>query len=136
MLHILLVSTGSVQEHTSYSGCPVFHVSCVSRTPLLPAKAMEKRLEVKFTISARFLSRYCLGKPVRDLRSLQLLCLCACLCALCSTAGDSSVLSATMSVFFMVFIPLACLKYSERRVKLFYIVAGLKNKQNPILNSR
>ncbi|XP_010132663.1 PREDICTED: dyslexia-associated protein KIAA0319-like protein, partial [Buceros rhinoceros silvestris] len=47
---------------------------------------MEKRLEAKFSISARFLSRYCLGKPARELRSLQLLCLCACLCALCSAA--------------------------------------------------
>ncbi|NXQ98055.1 K319L protein, partial [Sagittarius serpentarius] len=47
---------------------------------------MEKSLEVKFSISARFLSRYCLGKPPRELRSLQLFYLCACLCALCSSA--------------------------------------------------
>ncbi|KAM9606573.1 dyslexia-associated protein KIAA0319-like protein homolog isoform 1-T1 [Morphnus guianensis] len=47
---------------------------------------MEKRLEAKFSISARFLSRYCLGKPARELRSLQLFYLCACLCALCSSA--------------------------------------------------
>ncbi|NXT22272.1 K319L protein, partial [Syrrhaptes paradoxus] len=44
---------------------------------------MEKRLEA---ISTRFLSRYCLGKPARELRSLQLFYLCACLCALCSSA--------------------------------------------------
>ncbi|KAM6190702.1 dyslexia-associated protein KIAA0319-like protein homolog isoform 1-T2 [Sarcoramphus papa] len=47
---------------------------------------MEKRLEAKLSISARFLSRYCLGKPARELRSLQLFYLCACLCALCSSA--------------------------------------------------
>ncbi|NXV86859.1 K319L protein, partial [Calonectris borealis] len=47
---------------------------------------MEKRLEAKFSISARFLSRYCLGKPARELRTLQLFYLCACLCALCSSA--------------------------------------------------
>ncbi|NXJ71455.1 K319L protein, partial [Rostratula benghalensis] len=47
---------------------------------------MEKRLEAKFSISARFLSRYCLGEPVRELRSLRLFYLCACLCALCSSA--------------------------------------------------
>ncbi|KFR03560.1 Dyslexia-associated protein KIAA0319-like [Nipponia nippon] len=47
---------------------------------------MEKRLEAKFSISTRFLSRYCLGKPARELRSLQLFYLCACLCALCSSA--------------------------------------------------
>ncbi|KAM6116043.1 dyslexia-associated protein KIAA0319-like protein homolog isoform 1-T1 [Phoenicopterus ruber ruber] len=47
---------------------------------------MEKRLEAKLSISAQFLSRYCLGKPARELRSLQLLYLCACLCALCSSA--------------------------------------------------
>ncbi|KFP45628.1 Dyslexia-associated protein KIAA0319-like [Chlamydotis macqueenii] len=47
---------------------------------------MEKRLEAKSSISARFLSRYCLGKPGRELRSLQLFFLCACLCALCSSA--------------------------------------------------
>ncbi|KAF1541214.1 hypothetical protein FQV20_0012941, partial [Eudyptula albosignata] len=47
---------------------------------------MEERLEAKFSISARFLSRYCLGKPARELRSLQLFYLCACLCALCSSA--------------------------------------------------
>ncbi|KFW10371.1 Dyslexia-associated protein KIAA0319-like [Fulmarus glacialis] len=50
---------------------------------------MEKRLEAKFSISARFLSRYCLGKPARELRSLQLFYLCACLCALCSSADAS-----------------------------------------------
>ncbi|XP_009945147.1 PREDICTED: dyslexia-associated protein KIAA0319-like protein homolog [Leptosomus discolor] len=47
---------------------------------------MEKRLEAKFSISARFLSQYCLGKPARELRSLQLFYLCTCLCALCSSA--------------------------------------------------
>ncbi|NWX46548.1 K319L protein, partial [Steatornis caripensis] len=47
---------------------------------------MEKRLEAKFSISARFLSRYCLGRPATELRSLQLFYLCACLCALCSSA--------------------------------------------------
>ncbi|KFQ63029.1 Dyslexia-associated protein KIAA0319-like [Pelecanus crispus] len=47
---------------------------------------MEKRLEAKFSISARFLPRYCLGKPAREPRSLQLFYLCACLCALCSSA--------------------------------------------------
>ncbi|NXS98696.1 K319L protein, partial [Jacana jacana] len=47
---------------------------------------MEKRLEAKFSISAPFLSRYCLGEPVRELGSLRLLYLCACLCALCSSA--------------------------------------------------
>ncbi|NXN91727.1 K319L protein, partial [Rhinopomastus cyanomelas] len=50
---------------------------------------MEKRLEAKFSVSTRFLPRYCLGKPARELRSLQLLYLCACLCALCSSAGAS-----------------------------------------------
>ncbi|NXE04340.1 K319L protein, partial [Lophotis ruficrista] len=47
---------------------------------------MEKRLEAKSSISARFLSRHCLGKPGREPRSLQLFYLCACLCALCSSA--------------------------------------------------
>ncbi|KGL88460.1 Dyslexia-associated protein KIAA0319-like [Charadrius vociferus] len=47
---------------------------------------MEKRLEAKFSISARFLSWYCLGRPVRELRSLWVFYLCACLCALCSSA--------------------------------------------------
>ncbi|NXJ77278.1 K319L protein, partial [Trogon melanurus] len=47
---------------------------------------MEKRLEAKFSISTRFLSRRCLGKPARELGSLQLLYLCTCLCALCSSA--------------------------------------------------
>ncbi|KFP13043.1 Dyslexia-associated protein KIAA0319-like [Egretta garzetta] len=47
---------------------------------------MEKRLEAKFSISARFPSRYCLGKSAREPRSLQLFYLCACLCALCSSA--------------------------------------------------
>uniref|UniRef100_A0A8B9PQA3 KIAA0319 like n=1 Tax=Apteryx owenii TaxID=8824 RepID=A0A8B9PQA3_APTOW len=46
---------------------------------------MEKRLEVKFSIGARFLSQYCLGQPARQLRSLHLFYLCACLCALCSS---------------------------------------------------
>ncbi|NXI48008.1 K319L protein, partial [Galbula dea] len=47
---------------------------------------MEKRLEGKLSISTQFLSRYCLGKPAGELRSLQLFYLCACLCALCSSA--------------------------------------------------
>ncbi|NXX95589.1 K319L protein, partial [Centropus bengalensis] len=47
---------------------------------------MEKRLESKFSISARFLSRHCLGKPGRELGILWLLYLCMCLCALCSSA--------------------------------------------------
>ncbi|NWU35959.1 K319L protein, partial [Hylia prasina] len=47
---------------------------------------MEKRLEAKPSISAWFLSRYCLGKAVRELGIVQLLYLCACLCALCSSA--------------------------------------------------
>ncbi|NWV20139.1 K319L protein, partial [Origma solitaria] len=47
---------------------------------------MEKRLEAKFSISARFLSRYCLGNAVRELGILQLFYLCTCLCALCSSA--------------------------------------------------
>ncbi|KAM6239685.1 dyslexia-associated protein KIAA0319-like protein homolog [Porphyrio hochstetteri] len=47
---------------------------------------MEKRLEAKLSISARFLSRYCLGKPVKELGILQLFYLWACLCALCSSA--------------------------------------------------
>ncbi|KAM6108690.1 dyslexia-associated protein KIAA0319-like protein homolog [Pterocles gutturalis] len=47
---------------------------------------MEKRLEAKFSISTRFLPQYCLGKPARELRSLQLFYLCTCLCALCSSA--------------------------------------------------
>ncbi|XP_054658188.1 dyslexia-associated protein KIAA0319-like protein homolog isoform X2 [Grus americana] len=47
---------------------------------------MEKRLEAKFSFSARYLSRYCLGKPARELRILRLFYLCACLCALCSSA--------------------------------------------------
>uniref|UniRef100_A0A8C3R0H9 KIAA0319 like n=1 Tax=Cyanoderma ruficeps TaxID=181631 RepID=A0A8C3R0H9_9PASS len=47
---------------------------------------MEKRLEAKPSISAWFLSRYCLGKAVRELGILQLFYLCACLCALCSSA--------------------------------------------------
>lgn len=83
----------------------MFHILYVSRTPLLPTKAMEKRLEAKFSISAQFLSRYCLGKPARELRSLQLFYLCACLCALCSSAGDSSVLSGTVSEFFYDIYP-------------------------------
>ncbi|NXY19390.1 K319L protein, partial [Atrichornis clamosus] len=47
---------------------------------------MEERLEAKSNISARFLSRYCLGKAVRELGILQLFYLCTCLCALCSSA--------------------------------------------------
>ncbi|NXG62640.1 K319L protein, partial [Hemiprocne comata] len=47
---------------------------------------MEKRLEAKFSTSARFLPRDCLGRPAGELRSLQLFYLCASLCALCSSA--------------------------------------------------
>lgn len=47
---------------------------------------MEKRLEAKPSISARFLPRYCLGKAARELGILQLFYLCTCLCALCSSA--------------------------------------------------
>ncbi|XP_005529836.1 PREDICTED: dyslexia-associated protein KIAA0319-like protein homolog isoform X2 [Pseudopodoces humilis] len=47
---------------------------------------MEKRLEAKLSISAQFLSRYCLGKAARELGILQLFYLCICLCALCSSA--------------------------------------------------
>ncbi|XP_062364830.1 dyslexia-associated protein KIAA0319-like protein homolog isoform X1 [Cinclus cinclus] len=47
---------------------------------------MEKKLEAKPSISAWFLSRYCLGKAVRELGVLQLFYLCTCLCALCSSA--------------------------------------------------
>ncbi|NXM87309.1 K319L protein, partial [Oenanthe oenanthe] len=47
---------------------------------------MEKRLEAKPSISAWFLSRYCLGKAVKELGVLQLFYLCTCLCALCSSA--------------------------------------------------
>ncbi|NXQ32774.1 K319L protein, partial [Alaudala cheleensis] len=47
---------------------------------------MEKSLEAKPSISAWFLSRYCLGKAVRELGILQLFYLCTCLCALCSSA--------------------------------------------------
>ncbi|NXB56251.1 K319L protein, partial [Struthidea cinerea] len=47
---------------------------------------MEKRLEAKCSISAQFLSRYCLGKAARELGILQLFYLCTCLCALCSSA--------------------------------------------------
>ncbi|NXP60515.1 K319L protein, partial [Chloropsis cyanopogon] len=50
---------------------------------------MEKRLEAKPSISARFLSRYCLGRAVRELGILQLFYLCTCLCALCSSADAS-----------------------------------------------
>lgn len=57
---------------------------------------MEKRLEAKPSISAQFLSRYCLGKAARELGILQLFYLCMCLCALCPSAGDSSVLSGTV----------------------------------------
>ncbi|XP_009906709.1 dyslexia-associated protein KIAA0319-like protein homolog [Dryobates pubescens] len=45
---------------------------------------MEKRLEAKSSNSAQFLPQNCLGKPARELRSLQLFYLC--LCALCSSA--------------------------------------------------
>lgn len=78
---------------------------CVSRTLLLPTKAMEKRLEAKPSISTRFLSRYCLGKAVRELGILQLFYLCACLCVSCSSAGDSSVLSGTMCMDFYGLYP-------------------------------
>ncbi|NWS29522.1 K319L protein, partial [Polioptila caerulea] len=47
---------------------------------------MEKRLEAKPSISARFLSRNCLGRAVREQGILQLFYLCTCLCALCSSA--------------------------------------------------
>ncbi|NXD27731.1 K319L protein, partial [Spelaeornis formosus] len=47
---------------------------------------MEKRLEAKPSISAWFLSRYCLGRAARELGILQLFYLCTCLCALCSSA--------------------------------------------------
>ncbi|NXA72461.1 K319L protein, partial [Thryothorus ludovicianus] len=47
---------------------------------------MEKRLEAKPSISARFLSRYCLGRAARELGILQLFYLCTCLCALCPSA--------------------------------------------------
>lgn len=83
----------------------VFSFSYVSRTLLLPAKAMEKSLGAKFSISALFLSRYCLERPARELRSLQLFYLCACLCALCSSTGDSSALSGVVSLFLIVLIP-------------------------------
>ncbi|NXJ08448.1 K319L protein, partial [Odontophorus gujanensis] len=46
---------------------------------------MEKRLEAKLSISAPLLPQHCQGRPARELRSLQLLYLCACLCALCSS---------------------------------------------------
>ncbi|NXX46078.1 K319L protein, partial [Tricholaema leucomelas] len=45
---------------------------------------MEKRLEAKSSNSARLLPQNCLGRPARELRSLQLFYLC--LCALCSSA--------------------------------------------------
>ncbi|XP_058712237.1 dyslexia-associated protein KIAA0319-like protein homolog isoform X1 [Poecile atricapillus] len=67
-------------------GCFLFHTLRVSRTLLLPTKAMEKRLEAKLSISTQFLSRYCLGKAARELGILQLFYLCICLCALCSSA--------------------------------------------------
>ncbi|XP_053820462.1 dyslexia-associated protein KIAA0319-like protein homolog [Vidua chalybeata] len=47
---------------------------------------MEKRLEAKPSISTQFLSRYCLGKAVRELGILHLFYLCTCLCASCSSA--------------------------------------------------
>ncbi|NXC29491.1 K319L protein, partial [Campylorhamphus procurvoides] len=47
---------------------------------------MEKSLEAKPSISTPFLPRYCLGKVVRELGIVQLFYLCACLCALCSSA--------------------------------------------------
>lgn len=87
------------------TGCFVFHTLCVSRTLLLPTKAMEKRLEAKPSINTQFLSRYCLGKAVRELGILQLFYLCTCLCASCSSAGDSSVLSETLSMDFYGLYP-------------------------------
>ncbi|XP_053855060.1 dyslexia-associated protein KIAA0319-like protein homolog [Vidua macroura] len=47
---------------------------------------MEERLEAKPSISTQFLSRYCLGKAVRELGVLHLFYLCTCLCASCSSA--------------------------------------------------
>lgn len=99
-------------------------IFCVSRTPLLPTKAMEKRLEAKLSISSPFLPRYCWGRHVRELRSLQLLYLCACLCALCSSTGDCAALPGTLTVLWM-FIPLMRLEYSERKVKL--LAASLRS---------
>lgn len=79
----------------------MFRTLRVSRTLLLPRKAMEKRLEAKPSISTWFLSRYCLGKAARELGILQLFYLCTCLCALCSSAGDSSVPSGTACIVFL-----------------------------------
>ncbi|XP_072211354.1 dyslexia-associated protein KIAA0319-like protein homolog [Excalfactoria chinensis] len=50
---------------------------------------MEKRLEAKLSITAPFLLQYFWGRPARELRSLQLFYLCACLCALCSSTDAS-----------------------------------------------
>ncbi|OXB66389.1 hypothetical protein ASZ78_011923 [Callipepla squamata] len=91
-----------------------------SGTPLLPTEAMEKRLEAKLSISAPLLPRHCWGRPARELRSLQLLYLCACLCALCSSTGDCAALPGTVSVS-RVFISLPCLKYSQRKLKIVFI---------------
>ncbi|XP_075764944.1 dyslexia-associated protein KIAA0319-like protein homolog isoform X3 [Pelodiscus sinensis] len=51
---------------------------CLVRALVLPTKAMEKRLEAKFSISFWILSGHCLG-------SLHLFYTCACLCALSSS---------------------------------------------------
>lgn len=87
------------------TGYFMFPTLNVSRTPLLPTKAMEKRLEAKPSISAWFLSRYCLGKAARELGVLQLFYLCTCLCALCSSAGDSFGLSGTVCMGFYSLCP-------------------------------
>ncbi|XP_015738715.1 dyslexia-associated protein KIAA0319-like protein homolog [Coturnix japonica] len=50
---------------------------------------MEKRLEAKLSINAPFLLQYFWGRPARELRSLKLLYLCTCLCALCSSTDAS-----------------------------------------------
>lgn len=83
----------------------MFRTLRVSRTLLLPRKAMEKRLEAKPSISTWSLSRYCLGKAARELGILQLFYLCTCLCALCSSAGDSSVPSGTACIVFYGLYP-------------------------------
>lgn len=82
------------------TGYFMFHTLRVSRTLRLPTKAMEKRLEAKPSISTWFLSRYCLGKAAREQGILQLFYLCTCLCALCSSAGDSSLLYRTACIVF------------------------------------
>lgn len=88
MLHALC-GVDQVCARTA-SGSFVLCILPVSRTLLLPTKAMEKRLEAKSSNSARLLPQNCLGRPARELRSLQLFYLC--LCALCSSAGDFSLL--------------------------------------------